>query len=301
MKLRDIIGLIIALILAISVAIIVRIFFEKRSTSTPVTVSNVPQKQQVTKILVANKNLSEGELVKLGDLTWLEWPKTSLNPAYLTEDSANLENFTGFVVKIPLAQGEPIVRNAFIQQGDKSALSAVLEPGKRAVSIDVSSATANSGLINPGDFVDVILSFIGSKGNTQEAVESETLLKNIKVLAVDSDLLAPEGKITTPHVITLEVTPAQAEVLMSAVKKGTISLSLHSLAKDNATPLVEQAVKKKETEVATEKPKTDKVTIIRGSVTSIIDFQEFLPTNQAPAPENQALPPADQPLLKKIK
>lgn len=226
MRVRDIIGLALAVVLAIGVAFLTRIFLTKEKPGQETVVKH----EQVTRVLVAGKTLFPGNQIKTGDLAWQEWPKTALNTSYMTEENAKIEDFTGSVVRFPISKGNPIVREELIKKGDKGILAAVLSPGTRAVSIDVTPSSADSGLIFPGDHVDVILSSTFSAEN-QQVGKSKTILKNLKVLAFDTAIVPPaEQPKTPPHVATLEVTPEQAEILMAAAKEGTITLSLHSMA-----------------------------------------------------------------------
>lgn len=262
MRVRDIIGLLLALVLAVGVAFLTRIFLTKEKPSQEVVVKPT----QVTRILIADKTLFPGSKVKKGDLVWQEWPKTALNPSYLTEEHTKIDDFTGSIVRFPINKGNPIIREELIKQGDKGVLAAVVSPGKRAVSIDVTPSSSDSGLIFPGDHVDVILSTTIAANNLQLG-KSKTILKNIKVLAFDTAIAQPtEQPKIPPHVATLEVTPAQAEVLAAGVKEGTLTLSLHSM--DPGTPV--EAKSEPQPVVKPDK----KVILMRGKEKSEIQFQE---------------------------
>lgn len=268
MRLRDIIGFSIALVFAIGVAFLTRLFLaEKAPKPQIVAIKEV----QTTQILVAGKFLTQGDKVKPGDLVWQEWPKTSLNPNYLSLNTSNPEDFIGAIAVDHIDKGEPVTATDFVKQGEKGTLAAILTPGKRAISIDVSPAATNSGLITPGDSVDVVLSQgTASTQGSQQQITSQTLLKNIKVLAVDASLTSQEGKgLSAPRVVTLEVTPQQAEILLSAAKEGTLSLSLHGLESEKG---VEET---SESEVFDEKLNKTQVTIIRGENKNTIEFNEI--------------------------
>lgn len=262
MRVRDIVGLLLALVLAVGVAFLTRIFLTKEKTGHEVVV----KPEQVTRVLVAGKNLSTGDKIKTGDFMWQDWPRSALNSSYVTEETGKIDDFTGSIVRFPINKGNPIVREELIKQGDKGVLAAVVSPGKRAISIDVTASTADSGLIFPGDYVDVILSNTFS-AESQQLGKSKTILKNIKVLAFDTATAAPaEQPKIAPHVATLEVTPAQAEIVAAGVKEGTLTLSLHSMEKEIAEPTQEAHPTKKEV--------IKKATIIRGKDKSEVQFQE---------------------------
>jgi pilus assembly protein CpaB len=269
MRLRDIIGLILALLLAIGVVFLTRIFLTKEEKPGKTHV----RQQEATRIIIANKTLSPGDTIKQGDLIWQEWPKSAITPTDLTEENTKLESFTGSIVRFPIHKGNPLVKEELVKREDKGLLAAVVTPGKRAVSIDVTASASDSGLIFPGDYVDVILSTTVS-ANGQQVGKSKTILKNIKVLAFDTTLSSQgENPKTPPHVATLEMTPQEAEILMAGTKEGVITLSLHSLEKGSPEP----SVSPEPTEAhgpAKESQKSKKITLMRGKDKSEVEFQE---------------------------
>lgn len=259
MRLRDIIGLVLALVLAIGVAFLTRIFLTKSDIAQKeVTAQSV----EITKVIIAAKDLGTGTKIKAGDLVWQEWPQKSLNPSYITEATGKIQDFTDNVVREGVLKGEPVVAADFIKPGDKGILAAMLTPGKYAISIDITPSSASSGLIYPGDVVDVILSKRMTPEGGVEYGSSKTIVNNVKVLAMDIDLSAPAEKPKTPpHVATLEVDKEQAERINAALKEGTLSLSLKSLQNEQS-----QATDKSQ-EHAT-------ITIMRGDRKSQIQVQE---------------------------
>jgi len=237
MRLRDIIGLGLALVLAIGVALLTRYFLAKEETQKEPKVQQV----ELTRILVASKSLHEGDTVHVGDLIWQQWPQNALNANYIKEGSVKVEDLGGAVVRYSVENGEPVVLSDFVKSGEKGILAAIVTPGKRAISIDVTAQSASSGLISPGDHVDVIMAKVSTGAAGGQQGESKTIVKNVKVLAVDIETGTLQGKPKVqPHVATLEVTPQEAEEIVAASKDGTLSLSLHSLSTQEVpTPTVE--------------------------------------------------------------
>lgn len=271
MRLRDIIGLIIALLLAIGVAFLTRIFLAKEEKPAHEEVTQ--QQVGLTKILVAAQTLREGTKIKAGDLIWQEWPQKALNSSYIKEGTAKVENFTGAVVRFHLDKGEPLIITALVQPGEKGILAAMVSPGKRAVSIDVTPQSASSGLISPGDYVDVILSKSFTPAAGAQVGQSKTVLKNVKVLAIDVDTSSAQEKPkNAPHVATIEVTPAEAETVTAATKEGTLSLSLHSLQTDTSAGMPADASCQGDTCNGAVKQKT--VILMRGKDKTEIQVQE---------------------------
>lgn len=156
----------------------------------------------------------------------------------------------GAVARRRILANEPISPDQLIQRGDRSIGSAVVAPGMRAVSIKISAATASGGFIAPGDFVDVILSvgfsgFYDDQGNKLPEGTSatlpdgdslvkyatETVMRNVKVLAIDQKLgrNAEEGPADVGKTATLEVSPSDAERLLNAARLGDLTLVLRSM------------------------------------------------------------------------
>ncbi len=265
MRLKDIIGLLLALILAIGVAFLTRFFLTSKEKSAPV----VQQAQPVglAKILIAEKDLHVGDKIKAGDLNWVEWPEKALNSNYIKEGTVKDIDLIGAIVRGHIEKGEPVTSTNLVKPGDKGILAAILSPGKRAVSIDVTAQSASSGLIAPGDYVDVILSkSVSPPGGTTQYGESKTIASNVKVLAIDIEMSdAHEKPKNAPRVATLEVTPAQAGIISAAVKEGTLNLSLHSLEKSPADEQQGETDKRK---------KEGTVILMRGKEKTEIQVQE---------------------------
>ena len=118
----------------------------------------------------------------------------------------------GAVVRQRIAIGEPLTDGAVVKPGERGFLAAVLEPGMRAVSVPITPTSANSGLIFPGDRVDLILtqSLVESEGEGSIRRVSETVLSDIRIIAMGAETSddPEEGKANEKaKTATLEVTP----------------------------------------------------------------------------------------------
>lgn len=244
MKLRDIIGLVGALILAVGVAFLTRIFLTKNEIPQQVT----EEKAQHNKILVAGKELRQGVVIQTGDLVWQQWPEAGLNANYIKEGTIRPEELVGAIVKDPLTQGEPVTASALVKTDNKGILAALIAPGMRALSVDVTAQSASSGLIAPGDRVDVIMAkLMSSPSGGNQYAQSRLIVSNVKVLAIDVEMAGTNEKPkNAPRVATLEVSPAQAERLATAMKDGVLSLSLHSLDQSKAEAVEDEELERNE-------------------------------------------------------
>lgn len=230
----------VGLVAAIIAAMMVRTTVPPQEAAAPAV--------ETTPIIVAAEDIPAGSFVRPEKhLTWGEWPSEKVqSPPYLTEANGTIESFSGAVSRRTIFAGEPITGTALVKAGEGGFMSAVLQPGKRAVSISVNPTSGNAGFIFPGDQVDLILTHAIPRV-TGQSFASETFIEDVRVLAVDQMLDNPENKALLAKTVTLEVSPDQAEAINVANEMGKISLSLRSLASDDQSIAATGAVGSKET------------------------------------------------------
>ena len=183
-----------------------------------------------SQIIVATQDIPAGAFVHSDTmLAFAPWPKAQITETMLNNTTSKTTDFNGAVARRAIEKGEPILKNLLVRSNEGGFMSAVLDAGKRAVSIAVDSTTGNAGFIFPGDRVDLILTHTVNKQNVQTRA-SETFVEDVRVLAVDQMLDNPENKAVLAKTVTLEVTPKQAEEINLAKDLGKLSLSLRSLA-----------------------------------------------------------------------
>jgi pilus assembly protein CpaB len=203
--------------------------------SGPSAPTQVVQTVGATEVLVARKDIPLGSLTKESDFRWQTWPADAVTPAFISkkQGDAGMRMATGAIVRSPILAGEPVTRQKLIKAGDGGVLAAILPKGMRAISTRIKEETAAGRLILPNDHVDVILTrrLRGSDG--QDAYVSDTLFRNVRVLAVGQQIETKKDS-KSPQVVantaTLELSPEQAETLARANSMGEISLSLRSVA-----------------------------------------------------------------------
>lgn len=226
MSVRNIILILVAVAITAGTGLVARSWIGNQRQE-PVAVAPPPIKK--TFVLVADKDLPTGTFIKENLLTWQSWPDEKLHPSYLIKGKSDLKELVGSVVRRSITAGEPVSTGRLVQPGSRGFLAAVLRPGYRAVSLRINATSSISGLVFPGDRVDVILT------HTVDAKRvSETVLTNVRVLAIDQQI---NDQTQSPKVgkhATFEVTPKQAEMFSVLSDMGKLSLSLRSLAKDQA-------------------------------------------------------------------
>ena len=206
---------------------------------------------QAMQIAVAKRDIALGTLVQPGaDLEWVA-PAANMDvEGIINSNGANIESYNGAVVRRQLKAGDPIPVAALMKSTEGGFMSAVLEPGMRAVSVAVNATSGNAGFISPGDRVDLIVTHRVKRANgagtesggAQESVVSETFIRDVRILAVDQMLDNPENKAILAKTVTVEVSDQQAEQIAVATEMGKISMSLRSLAsgaKPDQTPVEE--------------------------------------------------------------
>lgn len=190
------------------------------------------------RVLVAKQALPAGTLIKETNLRWQPWPASGLSDTYIKEGDLKpeeLENLNGAVVRIGLAVGEPITEARVVRPGESGFLAAVLRPGFRAMTVQVNATSGIAGFVFPGDRVDIILSHkVEVKGDSvrKEMGVSETVLTDIRVLAIDQSTNDQAEEASPAKNVTIEVTPKQVEIVSLITQLGRLSLSLRSLQVD---------------------------------------------------------------------
>ncbi len=215
-----------ALVIAVGAAFFVRGWLQSQK---PEQVVEAPK---ATAVLVAKVDLPAGTFIKETDMRWQPWPDDTVDPAYLLESKNSITDFVGAVPRQGIAAGEPITGTRVAKPGDRGFLAAVLKPGMRAISIAISETSGISGLVFAGDRVDIILTHAVGTGKDSATVRaSETVLENVRVLALDQSLNDQRSEPKVASTATIEVTPKQVEMVAVVQELGRLSLSLRSLAK----------------------------------------------------------------------
>jgi pilus assembly protein CpaB len=148
-------------------------------------------------------------------------------------DGGPKTQFIGAVVRSPILKGEPMLMSKVVRSGDSGYMAVVLPAGMRAMAVGVKVETAAGGFILPGDRVDVIMakSVQGEGGSRNNLYVSSTVLRNIKVLAIDQVTQPDKNENTVVGATaTLELAPTDAEVLALAKNEGELYLTLRSYA-----------------------------------------------------------------------
>ncbi len=246
MRLRTLILFAIAIVLAGGTAILVRSWLSQRPAVAAVAPSPRPAPQK--SIIVARAAIARGQILKPADLAPQPWPDAAITGDYAVAGTAPAKALVGAVAREPIAAGEPIIKTKIVVPGDRGFLAAVLQPGMRAVSVPVDATTDVSGFVFAGDRVDILITLPvpqdGPNGNSgYQHKAAETVLRDVRVIAIDQHLDSKDGQAVVARNVTFEVTPKQSEIIAVASEIGKLSLSLRSLAvvKGPKSPVVAAA------------------------------------------------------------
>lgn len=236
MRAKGLVLVAVALGLATGTGILARNWLEAQRASLSSRRTDAPA--PVRQILVAKVALTTGSFVRPESLRWQNWPDGALSPGYAVEGEKKLEDFVGSIVRTTITAGEPITDAKVVTPGNSGFLAAVLTPGMRAVSVPVTATSGISGFVFPGDRVDLILTHVLPQegASPTERRASETVLRNIRVLAIDQKVESKPSEPVIARTTTLEVSPRQSEIVAIVQEMGRLSLSLRSLAHDEAEP-----------------------------------------------------------------
>lgn len=223
--------------------------------------SNAPKAEEVNEaqVLVADGDLPAGRILQEADLRWQPWPEDGVSETYALKGEHEIGDYVGAVLRSRIVAGEPLSQARVVKPGDRGFLAAVLTPGARAVSVPVNETSGIAGLVFPGDRVDIIMTHTMRRGNgtSEEDIRraSETVLRDIRVIAIDQSIDDQSDKPKPAKTATLEVSTEQAEMLNVMMELGTLSLSLRSLGVPEGTEEAQQLA-----ETASGKPAADKIT-----------------------------------------
>ena len=247
MRPRTVILLLLAVMIAGGTAMLARNYLATQRTQAITEATPLALQAPARSVLVARADTRRGQILRTEDMVWQIWPEGALDKNYVVLGVGTVrrmpESFAGWVVRNPIAGGEPITESKIIQPGNRGFLAAVLRPGMVAISVPVTVTTGISGFIFPGDLVNMLLTYVipppavakspGRLGETAVSTyahkAAETVLHNVRVIGIDQRLESKLGEAVVAHQVTFEVTPKQSEVITLAGKIVELSLTLRSL------------------------------------------------------------------------
>jgi len=194
--------------------------------------------QGMVKVAVASVPLDFGTPITPDKVRLVDWPASSLPEGTFSSIPQLLPMNHTRVALRPMAANEPILRSKISGEGGRAAISAVLDPTKRAVAVRLSDVAGVGGFVLPGDVVDVLVTRtpMNPNGNSQQI--TDILLQKVRVIAIDQDASDSTDKPAIGKTATLEVAQVDAQKLALAQQVGQLSLALVNPASETS-PTVE--------------------------------------------------------------
>ncbi|APO54458.1 Flp pilus assembly protein CpaB [Bradyrhizobium diazoefficiens] len=182
---------------------------------------------------VAARPLSKGTLAREEDFVVRSVPPERLPAGAILETSESKAGLPGSLVRKFVDVGSPITLQDVLRPRDRGFLASVLAPDSRAISIKVDEESGVSGLIRPGDYVDVLLTQVFEKADPARRAMSETVLANVRVIAIDQEIVQGGRTITSvagkqAQTVSLELAPDQVKKVTVAKQIGTLSLAVRA-------------------------------------------------------------------------
>jgi pilus assembly protein CpaB len=221
MNSRFTIMLIVALLFAGGAAFIAKRWVESQSAP------QATAEQNTAPVVVAAAKIPFATRIEATHIKLVNWPKDSIPGEAFSETVPVI----GKVTQRDFYPNEIILAPQVAEHLGGSTLSALIAEGMRAISVRVDDIAGVAGFILPGNKADIIAS--GGEGATR------TLLKNMKILAIDQTTSTDKNEPAIVRALTLEVTPKQAEILVSAMRTGSLQFTLRNPMDTETGPYIE--------------------------------------------------------------
>ena len=292
--------LIMALVAGIAAAALAYVFLNRQQSPTVVTVQAPPQLQSV---VVATRDIPVRQPITPDMVRLDSVPPSKVNPNSATTLSA----VEGQISVNPILKNAQVASTDVQPRSDKWGLSMVVPKGKRAITIALDPVSSVAGFVKPGDYVDVLSTFAGHKGQSLTRV----VLQNVPLLATGSQVLPssapapaststgngadtnaanPDGAagpkpVDVPNA-TVIVTPQDAEKLIMAVSKGRLQLALRSQGDTN----IDEIPSVHESAVTTVAPESTSTASVK-TVVKIVKVPVMPPVGGLQRPSNIGILP----------
>jgi pilus assembly protein CpaB len=183
---------------------------------------------------VAARPLPRGTLAREEDFAVRSVPSDSVPTGAILDTPDARIGLRGSLVRKFLDAGSPVTSQEVLRPRDRGFLASVLAPDSRAISIKVDAESGVSGLIWPGDYVDVVLTQVTDKADPAHSTLSETVLHNVRIVAIDQEIVqggsannnAKAGNVA--KTVSLQLAPEQVKKITTAGESGKLSLAVRA-------------------------------------------------------------------------
>jgi pilus assembly protein CpaB len=209
-------------------------------------------------VVTAAMDIPYGTKLSSRHLTTLTVPK-ALVPGDVVFDAESIE---GMVSSIDVVSGEMIMKSRLSEHGSGSTLAALIGENMRAITVRVDDVVGVAGFLLPGNYVDIIAIKLDRK---TKIAKTETVLKKVRVLAVDQKARTDDSEPIVVRAVTMEMLSKESEILAKSMAEGSIQLTLRNPNDDvvvvaKAKPAAPKPVRRRRYT-----PPAPEVVIIRGT------------------------------------
>jgi pilus assembly protein CpaB len=190
------------------------------------------------KVAVAAVPLDYGVEVTPEKIRFVDFPTASIPPGSFRTLGDLLPAGKRRIALRPMQVNEPILASKVTGEGQGASIAALLPDGKRAAAVRINDVSGVAGFIQPNDAVDVLITRQGSSANN-DVQQTDVLLQNIRVIAIDQNTTGADGKPILARTATLEVEPVEAQKLALAQQIGSLSLVLRKPGEEQNNPRIE--------------------------------------------------------------
>lgn len=182
---------------------------------------------------VAARPLPKGTLAREEDFTVRSVPPERVPLGAILETPETKAGLPGSLIRKFVEAGSAVTLQDILRPRDRGFLASVLAPDSRAISIKVDEESGVSGLIRPGDHVDLVLTQVFEKVDLARRALSETILRNVRVIAIDQEIVQGARPISgmagkQTQTVSLELTQEQVKKVIVAKQLGTLSLAVRA-------------------------------------------------------------------------
>lgn len=211
------------LMLSVGCGLITMFAFKNYVSQTTQTLPTATVRTQP--VVVAAFDLKAGVEIKSSQLQVMEWPADFLPKGTF----AGLELVDKRIPRHTITAGEPILIHTLLPPGSEAGLGAMIQDSHRAMSVRVDDVVGVAGFVKPGSRVDVLVTLKLIRDGSHPTSYSRTILQNVRVLAIDQSMEAvPGSKPELVSVVTLQVSPKEAQILSYGSVNGRLSLAMRN-------------------------------------------------------------------------
>ena len=238
MRLSPLISILIACVLGAATLFLIRTYSGTETTAQPADLSASQTVIRTVPVVVAKQRLSVGDPITESNLRIMELPETAKPfDGFDTVEAVQVSEGARRTALVEIPKGMPLQASRLSPIGVQTSLAGQIKAGERAYTLRMDDVRGVAGLVLPGDRVDVLYTYNPTPGRETQIAETEILLQDIIVLALD---LNADPATESPGLFktaTLAVKLDQARKLSSASQTGRLSLALRGTQETAATPL----------------------------------------------------------------